>query len=149
MHTIQLLDSQFNMNNKKLGRELMCNAEYHGILAEEQAGSRKHRRAVLSSRNMRLTIDIVRQKKKSEVIISNDAKSCYDRVAQNVAILAMRRLGAPKSAVTSMFQAFQKATHRVRTALEIPSLHTTARIATYRFKVLLKAMDAPQLAGSA
>ena len=116
MRTIQLLDSQFNMNNKKLGRELMCNAERHGLLAEEQAGSRKHRRAALSALNKRLTMDIMRQKKKSGVIISNDAKSCYDRVAHNVAILAMRRLGAPKSAVTSMFQTFQKATHRVRTA---------------------------------
>ena len=105
MRTIQLLDSQFNTNNKKLGRELMRNAEKYGLLADEQAGSRKARRAVTAALNKRLTLDILRQKKKAGIIISNDAVSCYDRVAHNVAILAMRRLGAPKSAVTTTLPA--------------------------------------------
>ena len=73
MRTIQLLDSQFNMNNKKLGRELMANAEKYNLIAAEQAGSRKSHQAVLSALNKRLTMDLLRQKKKSGVIISNDA----------------------------------------------------------------------------
>ena len=64
--------------------------------------------------NSRLVDDIMRSKKQPGIICSNDAKSCYDRVAHNVAILAMQRLGAPKSTVTSMFT--QKAIHKVRTA---------------------------------
>ena len=116
MRTIQLLDSQFNMNNKKLGRDLMKKAEHHGLIAKEQAGSRKSHQAVLAALNKRLTMDLLRQKKQPGAIVSNDAKSCYDRVSHNVAILAMRRLGAPQGAVTSMFRTFQKAIHKVRTA---------------------------------
>ena len=116
MRTMQLLDSMFNMNNKKLGRELMKKAEEEGLIAEEQFGSRKAHKAVSVALNKRLTLDLLRQKKKAGVIISNDAKSCYDRVAHNVAILSMRRWGAPKSTVTSLFKTFQQATHNVRTA---------------------------------
>ena len=116
MRTIQLLDGQFNMNNKKLGRELMKNAEHHQLIAKEQAGSRKAHRAVLAALKKRLTIDLLRQKKKAGIIISNDAKSCYDRVAHNVAILSMRWLGETNASITSMFKTFQEASHRVRTA---------------------------------
>ena len=64
MRTIQLLDSQFNMNNKKLGRELISHAESIGLLAEEQFGSRKSRKAVSVALNKRLTLDILRQKRR-------------------------------------------------------------------------------------
>ena len=116
MTTIQLLDSQFNMNNKKLGRYLLSYAEKHNLISEEQFGSRKGHKASLAVLNKRLTLDLLRQKKQAGALIVNYAKSCYDRVAHNVAILSMRRMGAPRSTVTSLFRTFQTATHNIRTA---------------------------------
>ena len=42
MRTILLMNAKFNMNNKKLGRDMMANAERHGKIAREQYGSRRH-----------------------------------------------------------------------------------------------------------
>jgi hypothetical protein len=42
MRTIQLMLSEFNMNNKKLGHKAMAFAESHGALAPEQFGSQKN-----------------------------------------------------------------------------------------------------------
>jgi hypothetical protein len=39
MRTILLMNAEFNMNNKKLGLEMMVNAELHGKIAREQYGS--------------------------------------------------------------------------------------------------------------
>jgi hypothetical protein len=39
MRTILLMNAEFNMNNKKLSREMMVNAELHGEIAREQYGS--------------------------------------------------------------------------------------------------------------
>ena len=36
------MNSEFNINNKKLGRDMMTNAETHNTLAPEQYGGRKH-----------------------------------------------------------------------------------------------------------
>ena len=56
MRTIQLMHSAFNMNNKKLGRDVMAFAERHHALAPEQFGSRKNHRSVLAALNKRLTM---------------------------------------------------------------------------------------------
>jgi hypothetical protein len=40
------MNSEFNMNNKIMGRDMMWNAEKHGTLAHEQYGSRKYHRGV-------------------------------------------------------------------------------------------------------
>jgi hypothetical protein len=41
MRTIQLMDAEFNMNNKKLGQDMMLFAKSCKVLAPEQFGSRK------------------------------------------------------------------------------------------------------------
>jgi hypothetical protein len=60
MRTIQLFVAQFNMNNKKSGRDVMFRAESLGAIPKEQAGSRKHHRSVLSALNKVLTMDLLR-----------------------------------------------------------------------------------------
>ena len=56
MRTIQLMHSDFNMNNKKLGRDMMHFAESCNILAPEQFGSRKNHQSILAALNKRLTM---------------------------------------------------------------------------------------------
>jgi hypothetical protein len=119
MRTIQLMHAVFNMNNKKLGRDMMKSAEACNILAREQFGSRKHHQSITAALNKRLTMDLLRQRRQAGALCSNDAKSCYDRIVHNIASLAMRRTGMPAEPIRSMFETLQKAAHRVTTAYGI------------------------------
>jgi hypothetical protein len=116
MRTIILMNSEFNMNNKKLGRDMMRNAEHHGTLAQEQYGSHKHHRSIIAALNKRLTMDMLRLRRLAGALCSNDAKSCYDRMVHSIASLSMRRQGVPKNPIKSMFSTLQKAAHKIRTA---------------------------------
>ena len=60
MRTICLMNAEFNMNNKQLGRDMMANAEKHGAIAREQYGSRRHHQSILAALNTRLTMDHLR-----------------------------------------------------------------------------------------
>jgi hypothetical protein len=51
MRTIQLMHVVFNMNNKKLGCDMMRLAEACNILAREQFGSRKHHQSITAALN--------------------------------------------------------------------------------------------------
>jgi hypothetical protein len=79
MRTIQLFIAQFNMNNKKSGRDVMTRAKELGAIPKEQAGSRKHHCSVLSALNKVLTMDLLHLRRQAGALCSNDAKSCYDR----------------------------------------------------------------------
>ncbi len=94
MRTILLMNAEFNMNNKKLGQDTMNNAERHNTIAREQYGSRRHHRSITAALNKRLMMDVLRQRRQSGALCSNNAKLCYDQVAHNVASLYMRRQGA-------------------------------------------------------
>jgi hypothetical protein len=116
MRTITLMDAAFNMNNKQLGRDLLANAEKNGTLAREQYGSRKGLQAATAALNKRLTFDLWKTRRSAGSIASTDAQSAYDRVAHNIASIAMRQQGAPKAPVISMFRTLQKANHFISTA---------------------------------
>ena len=119
MRTIQLMHSAFNMNNKKLGRDMMYFAESCKILAPEQFGSRKNHQSILAALNKRLTMDVLRQRRQAGALCSNDAKSCYDRIVHNVAALSMRRMGIPAEPVASMFLTLQQSQHVISTAFGV------------------------------
>jgi hypothetical protein len=116
MRTIILMNSEFNMNNKKLGQDMMRNAELHGTLAREQYGSRKNHWSIIAALNKRLAVDMLRLCRLAGALCSNDAKSCYDRIVNNIASLAMRPQGAPKNPIKCMLLTLQKAAHKIRTA---------------------------------
>ena len=61
MRTIQLLSEAFNMNNKKIGRDVIQRAEELHLIPEKQSGSRKNRQAVLKNLKTVLVTDISRQ----------------------------------------------------------------------------------------
>jgi hypothetical protein len=119
MRTIQLMNSELNMSNKKLGRDLMTRGEKCKLIAREQYGSRNKHQSIMAALNKRLTMDLLRQRRQSGALCSNDAKSCYDRVVHSVASLSMRRLGAPIAPINSMFILLQKAAHQIRTAFGV------------------------------
>ena len=64
-------------------------------------------------------MNVMRQRKLAAALCSDDAKSCYDRIAHDIAALSLRRQGAPSTAVRSMSLTLQQANHRIRTAFEL------------------------------
>ena len=116
MRTIQLMPAAFNMNNKKTGKEAMRRAEALQLLPDEQAGSRKGHRSILTALNKVLTNDLIRARRIPGVMIFNDAKSCYDRIVLWLAALALRRLGTSKPATLEMMETLQGAQHKICTA---------------------------------
>jgi hypothetical protein len=119
-----LMDAAFNMNNKKLGRDLMIHAEDSQNLACEQYGSRKKHQSSTAAANKVLTMDLLRLRRQSGALCSNDAKSCYDRILHSVAsALAARHQGAPRGSIESRLQTLQYAKHKIRTAYGVSTKH--------------------------
>jgi hypothetical protein len=115
LRAILLYEADFNQNNKRLGREMLHQAEKHNAVAPEQYGSRKNMSTVDQSLNKTLTFDLWRQQRQRGALCSNNAKSCYDRIVHNVASLCMQRVGTPPGPIKSMFQMIQSLSHHVRT----------------------------------
>jgi hypothetical protein len=116
MRTILLMNSEFNINNKKLARDVMKQIEALNLVPREQYGSRKHLQAIYAALNKRLTMDLLRQRRQAGALCSNDAKSCYDRIVHAFAILCMLKFGVQLPPLISMFQCLQEADHKIRTA---------------------------------
>lgn len=51
MRAIQMFSAAFNINNKQIGKEAINRAEELQLIPEDQFGSRKHRRLVLTVLN--------------------------------------------------------------------------------------------------
>ena len=115
LRIILLYESDFNFNNKIIGRKALENGERHGAIAIEQYGSRRGKSAIDQVLNKQLTYDIWRQSRRPGILISNDAKSCYDRMVHSAISLALQRMGIQQGPIESMLEAIQKLKHFVRT----------------------------------
>lgn len=115
LRTILLLEADFNMNNKVLGADAMKAGESRNQLAADNYGGRKWFRTAEVSLNHQLTCNSIWARRGRAVIISNDAKGCYDRIAHVVVDMALRRLGIPKPALQSMLTTIQEMEHYIRT----------------------------------
>ena len=115
LRIIVLFHALFNQANKSIGRLLTRHAELYNQIPWEAFGSRRHHRASECALNKVLTTDIWRQTRRCGALCSNDAKSCYDRIAHNIAILCMRRLGLSPETCHVMIGTLQQVQHHVRT----------------------------------
>lgn len=115
MRTIQMMNSELQANNKKIGRMAMQFAETHHLIPEGQHGSRKQRQAEDAALSEVNEWDEMRCQRSAAGWICNDAKSCFDRVVHWVGWIALLRFGIGYNALKSMFQTLMTATHRVRT----------------------------------
>ena len=116
LRTILCLEPDFNMNNKVLGSDAMRSGERLHALARDNYGGRHGHRAAETSMNQLLTYNSIWGRRGRAVVMSNDAKGCYDRIAHVVVDLALQRLGAPRPALQSMLETIQEMEHHIRTA---------------------------------
>ena len=90
------------MNKKAMGNDIMRVGECHCVFSPENYGGRRGYHAPEVGLNSCLTHDSVRGRRGWLIVVSNDAKGCYDRIAHTVLQLAVLRLGIPKPALQSM-----------------------------------------------
>jgi hypothetical protein len=112
---IVLFHATFNLNNKRIGRAMVANAELLGQIPWEVYGGRKRHRANKCATNKVLTMDIARLEHHFMALCSNDAKSCYDRILHAVASICMRRVGVQPEKCEMMFGTLAQVDHYVRT----------------------------------
>ena len=115
LRTIVLFESDFNFENKRLGREAMRLALEKGLITDEQY-SRPGRSSQDNALNKHLMFDYARLRRQPFAVCACDLKSCYDRIVHNAATLALRRAGVRQSDIESMFGTIQQMIHKVRTA---------------------------------
>jgi hypothetical protein len=113
------MNAEFQMNNKKIGREVMSCGEAAEAIAPEQTGSRRWPRASFTSLNKRLTNDLFRLQRRAYALGSLDLKSCYDCIVHSIVFLALLRLGASKNSILCMLLTLQLPHHRIQTAFGI------------------------------
>ena len=114
--TILLLEADYNMNNKVIGKDAMRAGERAKVFTGDNYGGKKGGRANEIAMNGRLVTDSIWARRGRAVLMSNDAKGCYDRIAHVVVKLALQRLGVPKPALDSMIETIQEMDHYIRTA---------------------------------
>ena len=116
LRTINLMETDFNFNNKVMGKTTIECAEKNNLLPKEQCGSNKAHISSHHGANKRLLYDLAHLQRHPIILCSNDAKSCYDRIVHSIASMAMQRLGLPLQPITCMIITIQKMNHYIRTA---------------------------------
>ena len=58
----------------------------------------------------------MRQTRRGGAFMSNDAKSCYDRIVHSVLSLSLRRMGVAKAPIRGLLHTMQKLHHHIKTA---------------------------------
>ena len=109
--TINLMEADFNFNNKVIARSIMKYAEENNLLPAEQYVSRKLHHMASQAINKRLVYDISHLQRRPMVLCSNDAKAYYDRIVYSIASLAMQQLRMPAEPIISIFRTVQQIDH--------------------------------------
>lgn len=146
MRTIQMMNSEFQANNKKMGKTVMKFAEEHQLIPPGQCGARKRHQAIDLALSKRLIWDMLILQGRPAGWISNHAKSCFDRGVHWVAIIALLRFGITWRAVSMAFETLASASHRVRTGFG-DSKVTFHPLWTYHSKDVAKVMVPDQRYG--
>src|SRR5210317_979062 len=115
MRTIQMMNPEFQANNKKMGKQAMRLAERHQLIPPGQCGARKQHQAKDLAVSKRLVWDLLLLQRRAAGWISNDAKSCFDRIVHWIAMVALLRFGITWRAVATAFDTLASSRHRVRT----------------------------------
>ena len=113
MRLIMLMYSEYQINNKNIGRKVLENAEILNEVAEEQHGSRKNCQEGLLLLNKVLVGDLFCLTLFSGCYAMNVAKGCYDRIDHNFAILALIIFGIPWVIARNLFLVLQQARHSI------------------------------------
>jgi len=86
--TLGILDTEFNQNNKRIGRDGMNNATKLGKIAKEQYAV-KHTSAIDQVVSKQYAIDHHQSKRRCFALESSDLEGCYDIIVHTAAAMAL------------------------------------------------------------
>jgi hypothetical protein len=115
LRAILLMEADFNMHNRIIfGSRMIQRAREEGTIPEELFSSEGNT-AEDGTFQKKVTFDISRQTKSACAVTSNDAASCYDRIAHAIASLIFQAYGVSTSACRAMLLPISIMTFYLRT----------------------------------
>ena len=109
------MSSEFQINNKLIGKRILVHAEKGGAVSADQHGSRKGHTAINTCLSKKLLCDLFRQKRRAAAVAMNDAKGCYDRISHPIAVLVIMSFGLPQSIACTLISTLQWVVHHIKT----------------------------------
>ena len=97
------MSSEFQINTKMLGRNVLRHAEAANEVPVDQHGSKKYHKSINTCLNKKLVYDVLRQKKRAGAVALLDAKGCYDDIAYPIAVLTLMSFGVPQRVCKIIF----------------------------------------------
>ena len=114
--TIHLIEAGFSQAAKIIfSRKMMKRARVNKLIPEQQF-ARKGSKSIDAAILKVLIFDKCRLMRRKGMSYSGDLMNCYDRMSHASASLALKYLGAPQSAITSMINILHDMKHFIRTA---------------------------------
>ena len=102
LRIIHLFEADYTLFLKIIwASRLVKRGEEANQFGEAQQGSRQNRAANDAVLLKRLTYDLSRILRSNLGTFDNDAKSCYDRIINSIAMLAAKRLGMPDTVIAT------------------------------------------------
>jgi hypothetical protein len=114
---IHIYEADFNLMLGLKWRIALYQSEALQQLNDGQYGSRPRRNAIDPVLIEELQFEVSRLSRRMLIQTNYDATACYDRIIPNLAMLASRKFGVPKSVTQSNANTLQKAQFHVRTEL--------------------------------
>jgi ribonuclease HI len=118
LRVIHLYEADYNLILKIIwARKAVWNAETSGTLHEGQAGSRPNQRAIDVVLRKEMRYSYARLTRTPLGTIDNDAKSCFDRIICNLAMMVSRYNGVPSNFCQLQANTLLNTEFKLRTAL--------------------------------
>ena len=118
----------------------MRQTEELDLIPDDQNGSRKNRRSVLTALNKAIVKDTSRQMQLPISITSNDVQAWYDRTVLWIASMSLQRIGLSQEVAFSVTNTLQSVTHAINTAFGL-SIEKNISRQTLQAKVVDKGME--------
>ena len=134
LRVIHLFEADYNLFLKLLwAQRLVRRGEDNRMFGEAQQGSRRGRMANDAVLLKRLTYDLTRITKSNLGTFDNDAKSCYDRIINGLAMLAARKFGMPTLAVQTHAGVLAAMEYSLKTSFGISELSIQSTPSSFLF----------------
>jgi hypothetical protein len=124
LRVIHLYEADYNLVLKIIwARKSVWNAEKNNTLHEGQSGSRPNHRAIDVVLRKEMRYMYARMTRTQLGTIDNDAKSCFDRILCNIAMLVSNYNGIPINFCKMQASTLRKTKFKLRTALGDSTKH--------------------------
>jgi hypothetical protein len=116
LRILALFESDLNQAKRILiGRPVQQHLEDHNIINNMQYGSRAGKQCPSAVLSKVLQHDIICLTKTTAAFIENDAIGCYDRLMNNMVLLALRKYGVPDTVALCLGELWDRTIHLIKT----------------------------------